>query len=275
MPPLALDTRVPLLDGRAMPLFGLGVWQARGEETTAAVATALREGYRLVDTARLYANEAEVGRAVRESGLPREEVWVTTKLWNSDHGYDQAMRAAEVSRDALGLGPIDLYLIHYPVPRRRLDSWRALRQLQADGVVRSIGVSNFTIRHLEELIADGGVVPVVNQVEFHPFLFQRELLAYCQARGILLQAYCPLTQGERLGHPAIVDVARRLGRTPAQVMLRWGLQHGVAEIPKSVKAHRIRENADLFGWEISEPDMARLDALDEGLRTSWDPSNEP
>lgn len=272
---LRIDTRVNLLDGRAMPLFGLGVWRARGEETTAAVAAALGEGYRLVDTARMYGNEAEVGRAVRESGLPREDVWVTTKLWNSDHGYDQAMRAGVASRDALGLGPIDLFLIHYPVAGKRLESWRALRQLQADGVARSIGVSNFTVRHLEELIQASGVVPAVNQVEFHPFLYQRELLAYCRDKGILLQAYCPLTQGERLDHPVIVDVARKLGRTPAQVMIRWGLQHGISEIPKSVKPHRIHENAQLFGWEIPAPEMARLDGLNEDLRTSWDPTGEP
>lgn len=272
---MQIDTRHTLNDGRAMPMFGLGVWRAGAGETRTAVGTALAHGYRLVDTAAMYGNEAEVGQAVRESGLAREDVWVTTKLWNSDQGYDPAMRAAEASHKKLDLGPIDLYLIHYPVARKRLESWRALRQLQADGLVRSIGVSNFTVRHLEELIADAGVVPTVNQVEFHPFLYQKELLDYCKSKGILLQAYCPLTQGERLDHPAIVDVARRLGRTPAQVMLRWGLQHGVSEIPKSVKAHRIRENADLYGWEIPAADMAVLDGLNEDLRTSWDPSREP
>lgn len=272
---LRIDTRVPLNDGRAMPLFGLGVWRTGRGEAPEAVGTALREGYRLVDTARMYGNEAEVGQAVRDCGLPRDDVWVTTKLWNTDHGYDRAMRAGEASRDALGIGPIDLFLIHYPVAGKRLESWRALRQLQADGVARSIGVSNFTVRHLEELIQASGVVPAVNQVEFHPFLFQRGLLDFCKAHGILLQAYCPLTQGERLGHPVITDVAARLGRTPAQVMLRWGLQHGVSEIPKSVKAHRIHENAQLYGWAIPEAEMARLDALNEDLRTSWDPSGEP
>lgn len=272
---MQIDTRVKLLDGRDMPLFGLGVWQASPAETRFSVGTALQEGYRLVDTAKLYGNEAEVGAAVRESGVPREEVWVTTKLWNADHGYDQALRAAAASHKALGLGPIDLYLIHYPVARKRLDSWRALRHLQEEGLVRSIGVSNFTVRHLEELIADSGVVPTVNQVEFHPFLYQKELLDYCRGKGILLQAYCPLTQGERLDHPAIVSVAKQLDRTPAQIMLRWGLQHGVSEIPKSVKAHRLHENAQLYGWEIPPDAMRVLDGLNENLRTSWDPSREP
>lgn len=271
---MQIDTRATLNDGRAMPLFGLGVYQADSAETRFAVGTALKEGYRLVDTAKLYGNEVEVGQAVRESGIPREDVWVTTKLWNSDHGYDNAMRAAETSAKALDLGPIDLYLIHYPVTRKRLDSWRALVQLQADGVVRSIGVSNFTVRHLEELAQHSGVVPTVNQVEFHPFLFQTELLDYCKAHGIQLQAYCPLTQGERLDHPAIVRIAQEVGRTPAQVMLRWGLQHGVSEIPKSTKAHRIQENASLFDWELPVTATQTLDGLNENLRTSWDPSQE-
>lgn len=272
---LTLDSHVALNDGRRMPNFGLGVWQASPQETLFAVETALKEGYRLVDTAKLYRNEAEVGRAVRDSGLPRDQVWVTTKLWNADHGYDQALRAGEASAEALGLGAIDLYLIHYPVPHKRLDSWRALIALRERGVVRSIGVSNFSVRHLEELIAHSGVVPAVNQVEFHPFLYQQELLRYCEAKGIRLQAYCPLTQGLKLGHPVVVRIAEQLGRTPAQVLIRWGLQHGVLEIPKSVKAHRLHENAQVFGWEIPPDAMAALDALNENLHTSWDPTGEP
>jgi diketogulonate reductase-like aldo/keto reductase len=272
---MQIDSRVRLNDGAEMPVFGLGVWQASGSETSFAVKTALAEGYRLVDTAKLYRNEAEVGQAVRDSGIDRAEVFVTTKLWNSDHGYDQALRAGERSAEALDLGVIDLYLIHYPVPGKRLESWRALVELQKRGVARSIGVSNFTVRHLEELIAASGVVPAVNQVEFHPFLFQKELLDYCTAKGIRLQAYCPLTQGQRLDDPTVVAVAEKYGRTPAQVLIRWGLQHQVLEIPKSVKAHRIHENAQVFDWAIAPEDMARLDALNENLHTSWDPTGEP
>jgi diketogulonate reductase-like aldo/keto reductase len=272
---LTLQSRVRLNDGREMPMFGLGVWQATPDETLFAVNTALQEGYRLVDTAKLYRNEAEVGQAVRQSGVPRDQVWVTTKLWNSDHGYDKTLRAAEASARALDLGPIDLYLIHYPVPELRLESWRALIRLRDEGVVRSIGVSNFTVRHLEQLIADSGVVPAVNQVEFHPFLYQKELLDYCRAQGIQLQAYCPLTQGLRLGHPTVVRVAQHVGRTPAQVLIRWGLQHGVLEIPKSVHAPRIHENAQVFDWELPADAMAALDGLNEDLHTSWDPTREP
>ncbi|MFN3432212.1 MAG: aldo/keto reductase [Candidatus Sericytochromatia bacterium] len=270
-----IASRVRLNDGREMPMFGLGVWQATPEETRFAVQTALAEGYRLVDTAKLYRNEADVGQAVRASGLPRDEVFVTTKLWNADHGYDQTLRAADASARRLDLGPIDLYLIHYPVPAVRLESWRAIVTLRDEGLVRSIGVSNFTVRHLEELIAESGVVPAVNQVEFHPFLFQKDLLDYCRDKGIQLQAYCPLTQGMRLGHPAIGEVATKYGRTPAQILIRWGLQHGVLEIPKSVKAHRLHENAQVFGWDIAPDDMAVLDGLNEDLHTSWDPTHEP
>jgi diketogulonate reductase-like aldo/keto reductase len=270
-----IGTRARLNDGHEMPMFGLGVWQASGQDTLKAVGQALKLGYRLIDTAKLYANEAEVGRAVRESGIPREEVFVTTKLWNSDHGYEAALENGVASQERLGIGPIDLYLIHYPVPRLRLDSWRALIELRERGVARSIGVSNFTVRHLQALIKASGVVPAVNQVEFHPFLYQRELLAFCQDQGILLQAYCPLTQGLRLGHPTIGALAQRHGRTPAQVMIRWGLQHGVAEIPKTVKAHRLEENAGVWDWALTPEDMALLDGLNEDLRTSWDPSREP
>ncbi|MDB5097129.1 MAG: 2,5-didehydrogluconate reductase [Cyanobacteria bacterium RYN_339] len=272
---LSIASRATLNDGHEMPWFGLGVWQASARETVYAVGAALKEGYRLVDTAKLYGNEAEVGQAVRDSGIPRDEVFVTSKLWNNDHGSANALRAGVASQQQLGLGPIDLYLIHYPVPRLRLESWRALIQLRERGVARSIGVSNFTVRHLQELIKDSGVVPAVNQVEFHPFLFQRELLEYCQAQGIVLQAYCPLTQGQRLDHPVVVQVGTKYARTPAQVLIRWGLQHGVSEIPKSVKAHRLAENAQVFDWAIAPEDMALLDNLNEDLHTSWDPSREP
>lgn len=271
----SLQSRVPLNDGHEMPIFGLGVWQASPEETRFAVAKALEAGYRMIDTAKLYRNEADVGRAIRESGIPREQVFVTTKLWNSDHGYDQALRAAEESNKKLGLDYIDLYLIHYPVRELRRDSWRALVRLQQEGVARSIGVSNYTVRHLEELLGSSEVVPAVNQVEFHPFLYQQALLEFCQGRGIRLEAYCPLTQGRRLDDPTIVRLASQYGKTPAQVMIRWGLQHDVIEIPKSVKEHRIRENADVFDFAIAPADMALLDGLNEDLHTSWDPSSEP
>lgn len=273
---LNLESRIPLNDGKRIPVLGLGVWQtAAGKETRQAVGTALDLGYRLIDTARLYGNERDVGVAVRESGVPREEVFVTTKLWNDDHGYEAALRAFERSRKELGLEYIDLYLIHWPVPRLRQESWKALLRLKDEGLARSIGVSNYTIRHLEELLPLSPLVPAVNQVEFHPFLFQRELLAFCQERGVALEAYSPLARGRRLDHPVVRDVATRTGRTPAQVLIRWSLQHGLVVIPKSARPERIRENAAVFDFELKTADMDRLDSLDERSHVAWNPDDLP
>lgn len=266
-------SRTRLNNGETMPVFGLGVWQLpRGRATREAVGAALEAGYRLIDTASMYGNEADVGAAVRASGLARAEVFVTTKLWNDDQGYASALRAFERSRAALDLGPVDLYLLHWPVPGRRLDSWRALRELQQRGECRNIGVSNFTVAQLAELIDSSGVVPVVDQVEFSPFLYQRDLLDYCRREGIQLEAYAPLTRGRRLGDEVVRTVAAAHGRTPAQVLIRWGLQHRVVEIPKSSRTERIRENSGALGFELSGEEMRRLDALDEQYRTSWDPT---
>jgi diketogulonate reductase-like aldo/keto reductase len=273
---LTLQSRVTLNDGTKMPVLGLGVWQAAaGKETRKAVATALETGYRLIDTAKLYGNERDVGLAVKESGIPREEIFVTTKLWNDDHGYESALRAFQESRRALGLEYVDLYLIHWPVPKLRQESWKALLKLRDQGEVRSIGVSNYMIPHLEELLPTSPIPPSVNQVEFHPFLFQKELLEYCRAKRIQLEAYSPLARGQRLKHPVIREVAAKYGRTPAQVLIRWSLQHGLVVIPKSVRPERIRENADVFGFELKPADMARLDALDERSHLAWNPEDLP
>jgi diketogulonate reductase-like aldo/keto reductase len=256
-----------------MPILGLGVWQtAAGAETRDAVRSALESGYRLLDTARIYHNEADVGAAVRQSGVPREQVFVTTKLWNSDHGYDRTLRACDQSLARLGLEQVDLYLVHWPAPDRR-DTWRAMERLLADGKARAIGVSNYTVRHLDELLGECRIAPSVNQVEFSPFLHQRELLAYCRARKIQLEAYGPLVRGRRMEHPVITRVARKHGRTPAQVLVRWGIEHEVVTIPKSARPERIRENADVFGFALDAEDLAALDALDEGYRTAWDPTD--
>ena len=213
-----------------------------------------------------------MGRAVRESGIPRSQLFVVTKLWNSDQGYASAIKACNASLARLKLDYIDLYLIHWPESGRRLDSWRALVELRKQGKCRSIGVSNYTIAHLEELMAGSEVAPSVNQVEFSPFLYQRALLDFCRAHGIQLEAYCPLTRGEKLADPVAGAVARRHGRTPAQVLLRWALQHEVAVIPKSGQPARIAENANLFDFTLDERDMAALDALHAGFRTTWDPT---
>jgi diketogulonate reductase-like aldo/keto reductase len=269
-------TTVTLTGGIAMPRLGLGVFQARrGDETRNAVVEALRRGYRHVDTARVYGNEKDVGEGIRESGVPRREVFVTTKLWNDDHGYDAALRAFDLSLARLGLEWIDLYLLHWPVQGKRLESWRALERLLGERRVRAIGVSNFMVPHLEELLEVATVVPAVNQIELSPFLQQRDVCAFCAARGIVLEAYSPLTKGERLGHPVVTGVARRLGRTPAQVLLRWGLQHDFVVLPKSTRAPRIAENAAIFDFELPPDAMAALDGLEEDLVTGWDPRDQP
>lgn len=262
-----------LRNGVGMPVLGLGVWQsAPGEETHRAVSEALAAGYRHVDTARAYRNEADVGAAIRESGVPRAEVFVTTKLWNADHGYEKALRAVDRSLESLGMEQVDLYLVHWPVEGLRRETWRAMEKILADGKARAIGVSNYTIRHIDELLGHAKVPPAVNQVEFNPFLFQRELLEHCRRNGIQLEAYGPLVRGHKMEHPVVQRIARKHGKTSAQVLLRWGVQHDVVVIPKSVRPERIRENADLFGFGLDAQDLAALDQLDEGYRTSWDPT---
>ena len=273
---LTLGSRVTLNNGNTMPVLGLGMWQAgSGKQTRKAVATALEIGYRLFDTAKLYGNESDLGTAIRESGIPREEIFVTTKLWNNDQGYESALRAFEKSRRELGLDYVDLYLIHWPVPGLRQESWKALLKIRDEGLARSIGVSNYTIRHLEELLRATPAPPAVNQVEFHPFLYQKELLEFCVSKKIQLEAYSPLTRGHRLDHPVISQIAARHGRTPAQVLIRWSLQHGLVVIPKSIRPERIRENAAVFDFQLSPDDMKRLDSLDESSHVAWDPEDLP
>ncbi len=274
MPETASIASLPLSTGQRIPQVGLGVWQAPRGDARTAVAAALRVGYRHVDTAMIYRNEADVGQAVRESGIPRSEIFVTTKLWNADQGYESALQAFDASLARLGLDYVDLYLIHWPVPRKRLDSWRALERLFEEKRARAIGVSNFLKPHLEELLARARVVPAINQIELTPFLQRRETVALCRDRGIVVEAYSPLTRGLRLAHPAVVEIARIAKRTPAQVLLRWGVQHGFVVLPKSVSQARIAENVALFDFELDAAAMTRLDALEEGLTTGWDPAEE-
>ena len=269
---LSLSSRVRLNSGHEMPRLGLGVWQAGRSETLSAVSAALRLGYRLIDTAKLYGNEAEVGRAVRESGIDRREIFVTTKLWNDDHGAHRAPAAFDASLHRLGLEYVDLYLIHWPGSSERIATWRALAAIAKEGRSRSIGVSNFTVAHLEELVRETGVVPAVNQIEQHPRLYQKELDEYCAERGIAIECYSPLARGRSFRDRAIQSVASAHVRSPAQVMLRWGLQHGFIVIPKSVRPERIAENARLFDFELSRAEMAQLDGLGETERVAWDPT---
>jgi methylglyoxal/glyoxal reductase len=275
-----LSSRVRLNQGAEMPVLGLGVFKTEpGATTRRAVADALEEGYRLIDTAALYENEADVGAAIRASGVPREELFVTTKLWHTEHGHDAARRAFSASLERLGLDYVDLYLIHWPradKPEDRLGSWQALGELRAEGRCRAVGVSNYAIRHLEELRAHSTLLPAVNQIEFHPFVYDPEMVRYCAEHGIQLEAYSPLTRNRWLDDPRVEAIAAEVGRTRAQVLIRWGLQHRVVEIPKSTHRERIAENARVFDFELSTPEMARLDALAERRRvTQWDPATIP
>jgi diketogulonate reductase-like aldo/keto reductase len=269
------DTTLQLNSGARIPQVGLGVWQTpSGAATRQAVAAALDAGYRHVDTARIYGNEADVGAAVREGAVARAELFVTTKLWNADQGYDPARRAFDASLARLGLDYVDLYLIHWPVAGKRLESWRALERIHADGRARSIGVSNFLVPHLEELLGAAKQVPAVNQIELTPFLQRRDTRALCDRHGIVIEAYSPLTRGQRLNHPVVADVARRVGRSGAQVLLRWGVQHRLVELPKSTRPARIAENGALFDFALDDRAMNELDALEEGLVTGWDPAEQ-
>jgi 2,5-diketo-D-gluconate reductase A len=265
---------VTLNNGVRMPQLGYGVFLVPDDETEEAVAVALVAGYRSIDTAAVYLNETGVGRALRSSGVPRDELFVTTKLWNSDHDYDAALAAFDQSTGRLGLDVLDLYLIHWPAPGlgRYPDAWRALRRLYEDGRVRAIGVSNFTVETLTKVIEESGMVPAVNQIELHPRLAQAELRAFHAEHGIATEAWGPLGQGKGLlGEPVLVRLAGEHGRTPAQIVLRWHLQLGNIVIPKSVSPARIAENLDVFDFELSEDDMARIGALDVGERLGPDP----
>jgi 2,5-diketo-D-gluconate reductase A len=265
---------LPLAPNEQIAQLGFGVFQVPGKETEQAVAEALSVGYRHIDTAAAYRNEGPVGEAIHSSGLPRDEIFVTTKCWNDDHGYEQARRACRASLERLELSHLDLYLIHWPVPANGLymETWKAFIELQAEGLVRSIGVSNFEPEHLERVIAETGVAPAINQVELHPYFQQTGLRREHERLGILTEAWSPLGQGLELEDPAIAQIAQEHGKTPAQTIIRWHLQLGNVVIPKSVTPSRIRENFEVFDFELSEGQMARIDALDAGERIGPDPN---
>ncbi|NMO13408.1 aldo/keto reductase [Pyxidicoccus fallax] len=277
---------ITLNNGIRMPALGLGVFQSTPEQTAGAVASALEKGYRLIDTAAAYFNERQVGEGLARSGVPRSEVFVTTKLWMSDYGYEQALRGFDVSRRKLGLEYVDLYLLHWPVPTdfaATVASYKAAGRLLADGRVRAIGVCNFGPSHLADLIARTEAVPAVNQVELHPFFTQRALREAAARYGVITQSWSPLggvnvyaakdpsVAKSPLTHPVVVALAKRYGKTPAQVVLRWHIEHGLSAIPKSVRPERIAENIGIFDFALKTEDVAAIDALDTGVRGGPDP----
>ncbi|KUL74867.1 MULTISPECIES: aldo/keto reductase [unclassified Streptomyces] len=273
-----MSSKVPpiiLNNGVEMPQLGFGVWQVPDDEAEQAVAAALEAGYRSIDTAAIYGNETGTGKAVAASGVPREDVFVTTKVWNSDHGYDSTLRAFDTSLERLGLEYVDLYLIHWPTPARGtyVDTYKAFEKLLADERVRAIGVSNFLPEHLERLIEETSVVPAVNQIELHPHLQQHASREFHAEHGIATEAWSPLGSGKGLLEvPAIVAIAQKHGRTPAQVVLRWHLQLGNVVIPKSVTPARIKENIEVFDFSLDDEDLAAISALNEDRRLGPDPA---
>ncbi|MCM3125409.1 MULTISPECIES: aldo/keto reductase [unclassified Mesobacillus] len=272
--PKNLQDTTTLHNGVKMPWFGLGVFKVKeGSEVVESVKAALKNGYKSIDTAAVYKNEEGVGQAIKEAGVAREELFITTKVWNSDQGYESTLQAFETSLEKLGLDYLDLYLIHWPVAGKYKETWKALEKLYKDGRVRAIGVSNFHVHHLKDLMADAEIKPMVNQVEYHPHLAQTELLEFCKAEGIQMEAWSPLKQGELLSEPTIVEIAEKHGKSPAQIILRWDLQNGVVTIPKSIKEHRIIENADIFDFELYTEDMDRLNSLNKDERVGPDPDN--
>jgi 2,5-diketo-D-gluconate reductase A len=268
--------RVALSDGRSIPQLGLGTYKVPAERTAALVADALALGYRHVDTATLYGNEREVGEGIRRSGVDRGEVFVTTKVWNDDHGYDETLRAFDASAERLGLDVVDLYLIHWPVPSRDryVDTWRALVRLREEGRTRSVGVSNFSPAHIQRLADETGVWPVIDQVELHPRFPQYALQEWNDAHRIVTEAWAPLARGGLLDDPALTRIAARYGRTPAQVVIRWHLDRGLVLFPKTTSAERLRENADVFGFTLDAEDRAAIAHLETGERTGRDPDQD-
>ncbi|PTL76972.1 aldo/keto reductase [Vitiosangium sp. GDMCC 1.1324] len=261
---MSTQTSIQLNDGRSIPQVGLGVWQASNEQAALAVRTALEAGYRHVDTAAIYDNEKGVGEGLRASGVKREEVFVTTKLWNNAQGGDSALTAFDQSLKRLGLDYVDLYLIHWPAPRKGLyvESWKALKRLKEEGRARSIGVSNFTAEHLDRIIGETGIVPVLNQIELHPRFQQKALSEAHAKRNIVTQSWSPLGQGQLLSDPVIGQIAARHERTPAQVVIRWHIDSGLVVIPKSVTPTRLQENFNVFGFRLDAEDLAQIAKLD-------------
>ncbi|WP_223700915.1 aldo/keto reductase [Sutcliffiella deserti] len=270
----SLASTTKLHNGVDMPWFGLGVFKVEeGQEVEQSVQMAIQAGYRSIDTAAIYKNEEGVGKAIKEAGVPREDLFITTKVWNADQGYETTLAAFETSMKKLDLEYLDLYLVHWPVKGKYVDTWKALEKLYKDGKVRAIGVSNFQIHQLQDILDVAEIKPMVNQVEYHPKLSQLELLNFCKENEIQLEAWSPLMQGKLLEDEVLTELGEKYNKSVAQIILRWDLQNGVVTIPKSVKEHRMKENADIFDFEISDEDMQKIHALNENKRVGPDPDN--
>jgi methylglyoxal/glyoxal reductase len=266
--------KVNLHNGVEMPAFGLGVYKVEeGSQIEETINTALNLGYRLIDTASFYKNEEGVGRAISSSGIPREDLFITTKVWNSEQGYESALKAFEDSIEKLGIEYLDLYLVHWPVKGKYIETWRALEKLYSEGKVRAIGVSNFKVHHLQDLLGQCSEKPAVNQVELHPLLSQQELRDYCQKHNIRVEAWSPLSRGRFLDEPLLRQIAASHGKTSAQVILRWHLQNHIIPIPKSVTPSRLKENAELFDFELSQEEMKVINGLNKNQRFGADPDH--
>lgn len=272
MSELSLTSTIPTNQTISVPLLGLGVWKSRPKECFDAVKSALEVGYRHIDTAAIYGNEADVGRAIDESGIKRSEIFLVTKLWNADQGFEEAQKAIDVSLKKLGTDYVDMYLIHFPVSGKRKESWKALEKIKKEGKAKSIGVSNFMVTHLKELLNETDIIPAMNQVEYHPFLQDTKLKEYCEKNGILLEAYSPLAHGQKLEDERVTNLAKKYNKSNAQILIRWSLQSGNVVIPKSKNPIRIKENADVFDFTLSQDDMKEISNWNENFRTCWDPT---
>ncbi|WP_339227171.1 aldo/keto reductase [Oceanobacillus sp. FSL K6-2867] len=269
-----LQDTVTLNNGVEIPGFGLGVYKVEdGKTTVNAVKAALNYGYRSIDTASFYNNELGVGQAIREADIPREELFITSKVWNDEQGYESTLEACERSLNKLGLDYLDLYLIHWPVKGKYKETWRAMEKLYNDKKVRAIGVCNFHVHHLQDLLMDSYVQPVINQVEFHPHLSQAELREFCAKENIQLEAWSPLKRGQLLEEPALKEIAKKHGKTTAQIILRWDIQHNVITIPKSITEERIKSNADIFDFSLSESDMEKINGMNINDRAGTNPDS--
>ena len=269
-----IASRIQLNSGVEIPALGLGTWKTPpGKKSEDAAQWALEAGYRHIDTASVYGNEESIGRAIKKSRVPREDIFITTKLWNSDHNKAESAFAESLKK--LKLDYVDLYLMHWPVEKVRNKTWERMEKILEGKKCRAIGVSNFTITHLDELLKTANVLPVVNQVEFSAYLYQKELLEFCRAKNIQVECYSPLTRGKRFSDAKLVNLSKKYGKSPAQILIRWALHHNLIVIPKSQRKERIIENANVFDFELSQGDINAMDHLNENFRVCWDPTNIP